>query len=84
MLFARRPNQLPCAHALHSRIMAAYLKSSRVYWEHDEINPWLRRLNYLFISSGGNLLLHLGLDGPADGRAQCQSGSAVRRDTVNQ
>lgn len=51
MLFARRPNQVGSAHALR-RIMAAYQKNSRVYWEHDEIDPRSVRLNYLFIKLG--------------------------------
>lgn len=66
MLFARRPNQVESAHAL-PRIMAAYQKSSRVYWEHDEIDPRSVCLNYLFISSGGNLSVHLGIDRSAGG-----------------
>lgn len=82
MLFARRPNQVGSAHALR-RIMAAYQKSSRVYWEHDEIDPRSVRLNYLFISLGGNLLVHLGID-RSGWLMHAESGSAVQRDTVNQ
>lgn len=69
MLFARRPNQVESAHAL-PRIMAAYQKSWRVYWEHDEIDPRSVCLNYLFISLGGNLSVHLGIDRSAEADAR--------------
>lgn len=61
MLLAQRPNQAGGAHA-PPRIVAEYEKSSRVYWEHDEIDPRSVCLNYLFISLGANLLLHLDID----------------------